>query len=420
MKITDFSTAYDVAVCGAGPSGLAAAVAAARAGKRTLVIDRAGFPGGEAVNTCPYFLGFALDGRQIAGGIADEWMRRLDRRGEARLLSSAGTPETEAIGDRPLTNVVIDEDGLRLAAHRMLDEAGAERLFYTSLVAAETRGHRIESIVVDAAEGLLRIRAERFVDATGDAALAFRAGAECRVAEPDAAMTKTVFIRVGGVENFNKSETWEAFKREVDKGNPPFPNQDRFMGIGLFNPGEVLLNLTLTAGNSLSSAELTRMDRELREQIAPGVEWVRRHLPGFAHCRVIASASRIGIRAGRGGVGLETIRLDDLDRGTPVAEPVALGSRSYGGHSLERFNAPWSKENPGPRGIPMKALLAKDFDNLILAGRAISAEAKTLTSFRFMPRCAAIGEAAGVIAALGADYPKVRKHLLAAGAILEV
>ncbi|MBU0609927.1 MAG: FAD-dependent oxidoreductase [Armatimonadetes bacterium] len=418
---------YDVIVCGAGPAGVAAACAAARLGCRTLLIERAGFAGGVATNCCcPYLMGFAAGGRQIVGGVADELVRDMDAHGDARLIAHpASIPDPAPIGDRPLLdNIIISLEGLRLAANRLLDRSGVTRLFYASLVGAVTDSDRLTAVAVDRAEGPALYRAAAFVDATGDADLVFRAGGQVRHYPVEQSMTKTILLRVGGVQGFHRPDVEVAFRAAVAAGEVPLKAQDAFMGLALLNPGEVLLNFTLTAGDGVDSADLTRMDDELRGQARLAVDWFRATIPGFADCFLVDTAHRVGVRAARGIIGQETITPEDLDAGTPVAEPIAVGTRGYGGHGLAAFAPPWRKSNPGLRGLPWRALLPVSFANVAAGGRAISADPRVLDAFRLMARCMATGQAAGVTAALMAqsgttDYATVREHLLAQRAVLE-
>ena len=430
---------YDVVVVGAGPGGMAAAVAAAELGANTLVVERYGFAGGVATTACcPYLMGFALGGRQIVGGVADRLVRRLDAMGRARFRTDPqGVPEDAPIGDRPLlTNVVTSIEALRVAANRLFDEAGVRRLYYAPMVAAVQEGRgpgpadaaALAGVALDRADGPGLVRAKCFVDATGDADLVWRAGGEVRDAPVEDSMTKTILIRVAGVDSFDRRRVGEAFSACVADGRVPLKAQDHFMGFGLLDPGEALLNFTLVAGSGLASDELTRMDGELREQALVAVEFFRKEIPGFADCHLIDTAVRVGVRCGRSMVGVDTITQEAVDGDAPVAEPVALGQRSYGGHGLAKFRSPWGKSQPGIRPIPWRALLSRSFGNVVAAGRAISCEPRVIDTFRLMSRCMAIGQAAGVTAALAArqgapaldvGYSNVRACLLEQGAILE-
>lgn len=422
---------HDVAIFGAGPGGIAAATAAARLGMNTIIVDKNGYPGGVATaGACCYLMGFGGDKRQIVGGVAVELVRLLDRMGFARMITyPSSTPDPRPIGDRPIDdNVIVSIEGMKVGANRLMRDAGVRMLYYTSLIGAVTSDDRIVAAAVDRAEGPGLIRAKTFVDATGDALLVQRAGGAVTEHPEDDAMTKTILLRVGGVRSFNRQRVSQEFDRLFREGRVPFAGQDRFMGFRTLNPDEVLLNFTLTSGSGIRSAELTRMDIELREQVVTAVDWYRREIPEFADCFLVDAAPVIGVRGGRCIVGLETITTEAVDKNKPVTEPVALGTRSYGGHSIKQFEPEWRKSNPGLRGIPMRALIPRSFTNVIAAGRAISSEVRAMDTFRLMSRCMAIGQAAGVIAGLCAkdkkqihatSYSIVKEYLLKQGAILE-
>lgn len=421
---------HDVVVVGAGPAGIAAACAAGRLGTDVLLVEQQGFPGGVASGACcPYLMGFAADGRQIAGGVADELVRELDAMGEAAFMTSpSGAPERRPIGNRPLLdNVITSVEGVRVGANRLLARYGVRRLYYTTLIGALRVEDRVTAVAVDGPDGSGLLRARAFVDATGDAALVWRAGGEVRHYPIEQSMTKTILLRVGGVVNFHRGETEEVFYRLVAAGKIPFKAQDRFMGFALLHPGEVLLNFTLTAGDGVSATDLTRMDIELREQAWLTVDWFRRQLPQFAECWLMDAGTRVGVRAGRGIVGLETLTPEDIDGEAPVPEPIGVATRSYGGHGLSGFEPEWRKSNAGLRGIPWRVLLSRSFGNVAAAGRGLSSDPRVLDTVRLMARCMATGQAAGVTAALAAragqsmvdvGYGAVAEALREGGAIL--
>ena len=115
------------------------------------------------------------------------------------------------------------------------------------------------------------------------------------------------------------------------------------MGNQLGTSDEVLLNMSLVAGDALDPWDLTRMDVELREQVMPIIDWLRRNFDEFKDCRLAAIAPKIGVRGGRTAVTEEMITCQSLIDGVPVAEPIALAHRTFGGHGINKFRNDWDK-----------------------------------------------------------------------------
>lgn len=424
---------YDVVVCGAGPGGIGSAIAASRAGKKTVIIEQAGFPGGTATQSLvPHIMGLALQNRQISGGIADEFVRRLDMIGKAKFnIDEASGTEGAVIGKKELIrDVMTDVNSFTLILNRLLNEAGVERLFYSTIIGAVVEGREVAAVAVNFIEGQALIKGKMFIDATADANLINFAGGDTRYAAPEEAMTKTMIFDVDNVTEFDRRKIQEAFKKKVEEGDIPIPLQDHFMAKTIHLPDEVHLNFTAVAGDSMSSADMSRMDMELREQIDAGMEWYKQNIPGFADSRLIRTPSRVGVRAGRGAVGIETITMKDIVENTAVKEPVCLGIRRCGDHGTKKFTADWAKniEVNGTRPVPLGTLISKDFDNVFMAGRSISCEPKLLTCIRYIAVCFCTGQAAGTAAEICIDksipakdipYPVLKERLLHQKAIIE-
>ncbi len=416
---------YDVIVCGAGMTGCCAALAAAETGAKTLLIEHDSGPGGVAVSSgCPTFMGFGDNGHQYIAGMAEKIIRRLD---EAHVL--AEVDHTGIVADslqgRPLLKTYsVPEPQLTVILNRMLLESGVDLLYYTTVVEAEVSDCRIHALKLFYNGKSDWVRAKTFVDATGDAALATLAGCPVIENSVEETMTKTILFKVGNVKSYNKPELARRFMEACAAGRFPLAGQDRFMGGPLGNDGEIQLNITLTSGNALDPAEVTRMDIELREQVFVALEWLRREFPEFSECQLHCVAPKIGVRAGRNIVAREMITYDDVLNATPVAEPVAVSRRSMGGHGLKCFQNPWEKAINRQRSVPYGSLLPQNIDNLLVGGRGLGVEVRVISSIRMMPVCMATGHAAGTAAALGAlsgvpvPYEKLRDALLAQNAIL--
>ncbi len=419
----------DVVVVGAGPGGFAAAVAAARLGRSVILLDQTSAPGGLSTNAMiPNIMGMGSDGKQICAGIAEDLILKMGKMNHAyqKVSRTDKKPieDTEAITCSIITSV----HGTQIGMLKMLDEAKVRTRFYTTVLGAVVEDGYVKAVAVNGVEGLGLIKGKVFVDASGDAHLVHRAGGQTVSAEADEAMTKTLIMDVGGVEQFDGPAVEKKFEELAKQKKVPVAIQDKFMGYRIADPSVVQLNYSAVIGDGLDSGEMTRMDYELRMQIEEGVQWFRENIPGFEQCYLLRTPSRIGIRAGRCGVGYQTITKNDIDENTPVKEPVAIGIRRYGDHGIKGFSAGWAKPVSGTRPIPWQTLLQKDLHNVALAGRSISCEPKMQTCIRYMAQCFSTGQAAGVTSAIAVqenaanlidvDYAQVREILLKQKAIL--
>lgn len=440
MKATLFNPAaewpvygnYDVAVFGAGPSGVGAAISAARMGMKTIIVEKYGSPGGvAALSNVPYYMGFGAEGHQIIAGLAEEIIRELDAIGAASVVNDAvPIPEYQPVGDRKLTGHVLStSDNIRLVINRLLERAGVTRLYYSSLIGTVTEDGCVTAAAVDCAEGPGLIKAKAFVDATGDAQLIYRAGGEVREYSVEDSMHKSIFFDIGGVTQYDVRENKALYKALFAQGKTPPGLLDYFACLHKLEPGMVKMCLTKAVGQALTSSEMTRMDIEMREQIPAIVEFLRKEMPGFSQCYVVHTGIHIGVRASRGIVGLETLRREDIDAQEQVAEPIALITRTYGSHSVNKdFIPEWRTVQSGLHAIPWRTIMPVGFRNAVAGGRAISVQPHVLDVLRLAPRCMTIGQAAGVTAALHArhgidipqlDYAMVREELLRLNVILD-
>ncbi|MEG0767408.1 MAG: FAD-dependent oxidoreductase [Clostridia bacterium] len=424
---------YDLAVVGAGPAGIGAAIAAARQGLSVALIESYGFAGGVGTKSCvPLYFGFGVDGRQSTAGLSEEFIRRMDEAGAASLIINSGCvmPEFRPIAGRPLTaKVQLHPETMKLMYRRMLQEAGVECIFYAHMVDAVVEEGKICAVLVACLEGPVLISADYFVDATGDAHLFDAAGASMRKYSQEECMHKSMFFFVGGVTPFDHAYNCALYEQARAEGRLPKHVWDHFGYSVQLNPGVVQIAVCYGMGDALDSRNMTRMDLEMRETVFAVLDFLRREMPGFAGCYLLDTGAHIGVRAGRGIVGLETFTEEMVQQGVVTDEPVALTSRSYGAHSNDtaRFMSAWSQNKGGFSAVPMRALMSAGLDNALAAGRCISAEGRIIGTFRMMNTCMTLGEAAGLMVSLAAakatpvqsvSYNALRPRMDAAGFLL--
>lgn len=258
---------YDVCVVGAGPGGVGAAIAAARAGKRTILVEHYGYPGGVGTNCdTPTFFFDPYKGVQYLRGIADEFVRRLARRGAAWFLTHDERCQPDysrPVGDLPILDRVRTRvEDMRVAYHDFLDEAGVEKLFYTHLTGAVRDGDRITVAIVDCLEGRRAIRAKVFIDATGAAHLVHRAGGRTRLAPPDKTMHKSIWARLSP----GPHDTPEVFRENRRTFDRLYREHRDRLSKYIWTSLAIGLASGYVNGNSCESWDMTRMDAEMRRR----------------------------------------------------------------------------------------------------------------------------------------------------------
>jgi len=403
---------YDVAVFGAGPAGVGAAIAAARAGKKTILVEHYNFPGGVGTWGCMgiFFL-FEDDPvhptRQIVKGLADEVVRALDRRGAAHMMrnNTCEGPVPEPVGAQPLLGKVgYAPEDLKLVYHELLSWAGVEKLFMGNLAGAVSEGRRVTAAIVSCLEGPRAIRAKEFIDATGDAQLVHLAGGGTFQAAPEATMHKSMFADLCGVKPHDVTANKRRYRKLFAEGKLP---DNVWAHMGFMNYAQtdhVQLPVTYAIGDNCSSADMTRMDLELRRGNFAVLDFYRREMPSYDSAYFVNSSVQVASRDGRHMKGRFVIDRDYL-KGTVDAEDGVLPIRRQWGlaHSVKQKEGFSSKDIGSCRGLrllPYRALVSADFDNVLAAGRALSANPDVMGACRMMTTCMAMGQVAGTAAAL--------------------
>ncbi len=395
----------DVIVCGGGPAGSAAAVAAARAGAKTRLFEVLGCLGGVwTAGLLTYIFDFDKPGLP----------RRLAAQLDARNARVRGTNR-----DR----FVYDPEAMKVLLEDLLAEAGAQFRLQSRVVAAYRDGNRLKTIVTESRSGREAWRAKVFIDATGDGDLGALAGCDwefgrikdcpCQpmtlnalVVVKDAAALKDHISFYGGdgrVHLAAVEKNIEAFRRagiEPSYGHPTlfhiYGNLLEFMvnheyGVRPFDADAV------TAATVRARAEVHRLAAALRKLGGP---WEDLH--------VAATAEQIGIRDGRRIRGRYVVTQNDLTAGARHEDAVARVTFPVDIHAASKeenaVRPIWHGDLKfKPYDIPLRALMAKDVDGLLLAGRCISGDFFAHASYRVTGNAVAMGEAAGVVAALAAQ-----------------
>jgi glycine/D-amino acid oxidase-like deaminating enzyme len=391
----------DLVVVGGGPAGIGAAVSAARNGLKVALLERYPYLGGLASGGMVLVLDDMCNGSEVTvRGLCAEMIARLERRGLA-----VTPPESDRRSDAALWRkwsrwgtfdfysqtkpqpicyaTAFDPDGYKTVATELVAEAGIELRLHSWFSRAITRDGRIAGVICDGKEGRHAVLGQAVVDATGDLDVAASAGAPFVA---DRYIVTTVF-RLGNVD----TDEAERFEYDEPSAFAALDREAKRLIGGSWDkwwlktplPGIVWCNCPhMTGLDGLKIADLTRADAEGRQRIARLVAFLREKLPGFARCVVVDVAPQLGIRQTRLLDGAYVVTKDDVSQRRHFPDSIARGRDYY---------------------TPYRALLPRQIDQLLVAGRHYSATPAAQRISREIPPCMAMGEAAGLAAALALE-----------------
>lgn len=419
---------YDLIVVGGGFAGFGAAVAAAREGVKTLIIERTNALSGAAnVNLVMPFMPYrTVVGKDNNGenmfkvlsrGIFEEVVQKLIEAGRGDITR-------------------FDNEYLKLVLNRMAIDAGVELLYNATVVSAERVGNSIKSVTVCGKGQTLVLEADYFIDATGDANLIAMTGFPFRLGreKDNLCQPMTLCFRVAGVDT---KEFWQLkkdgsidklYKEYKAKGKIRNPREDVLVFHMLTN-GMLHFNTTrIVRLNPTDLFDVTKAEIEAREQVYEMLDFLKSNFECFKNAQVASTAVEIGTRESRMIDGEYTIRGEELKDCPKYEDSVAVGNYDIDIHNPEGSG---TSHYYFPAGqyyeIPYRALIPKNAENLLVAGRCISADHEAQASIRIMPIVCTLGQAAGTAVAVakadGTDVrsvniKKLQKALIDNGAVI--
>jgi glycine/D-amino acid oxidase-like deaminating enzyme len=426
----------DVLVVGSGSAGSTAAIAAARGGAKTLLLERYGFLGGTSTLVLDTFYGFYTPGTRslkVVGGIPDDVVGELKR-----LDACFERPNTYGAG----TGVTYHPELLKVVWERLARSAGVRVLLHAWVQDVEKEGDRVVGVIVATKRGLARVAAKVVVDASGDADVCAWAGAPFELAgeqEPAQTLTTTfklVNVDAGRRKAVTKDRLHELMAEAAESGNYRLPRRE-----GSDHPATVP-GMTATVMTRLASSErrdgrvvnatdpelLSRAEMEGREQALEYVRFLRDRVPGYEKASLASFGTQIGIRETRRVHGDYRLTREDVLEAKRFDDQVGLCGAPIEDHR-EGAGTVW-RYLPDGRcvGIPYRTLLPRGAANLLVAGRCFSSTHDAHASVRSMAQCMAMGQAAGAAAALAVArrrgprelrFPELRDRLVELGAVLE-
>jgi hypothetical protein len=423
-------TEADVCIIGGGTAGFCAAVGAARAGARTVLVERSGFLGGSVTGTYNTNPGWTNDSHanHIVGGVGWEFLERMEQKGYA-------------VVDRQRWRAQIFPEGTKFVALEMVAEAGVELYLHTWFSETLMEGETIHGAVVQNKSGRQVIDAACFVDASGDADVAYHAGAPYEKLDADNLWQTSVDLTVCNIDAVKVIDWARANREKLDWAWIPDVSEvhgvqnmftfllkggytvrldgesNRAGEISIAHKGPVptvKLMIRRSTARVQGSVEidgtdvrqLTWAEIEGRRRALGHLRFLQENIPGFEEAFVIGQ-SPLGVRETRRIIGEYVITLDDLLHNSRFDDVVALNARALDKHLKDEHFSYQILE--GNHDIPLRALTPQGVQNLLVAGRCISSDHESNASLRGAATCFATGHAAGVAAALSAQHDgKVR------------
>ncbi len=457
-RVATLAAETEVLVVGGGPAGLGAALGAAGSGARVVLAERYGFLGGNATaalvmplmsfhtqmsfpaqlpgNVKPGKTTLLPDdhgpGKPVVGGALKALLERL-------VQAKGAIPPSLETG----YVVPFDPETFKLVALDLLDEAGVTFLFH-AFASAVLRDHHLTSVVFETKSGPVVIRAAVVIDCTGDGDIAASAGADYEIGRADDHLVQpmTLMFRVADFERTafkayvdqhpdqwrGVHGLWDLIRRAAATGELQLPREDMLF-FATPHEHEVSVNSTrITQVLGIDVWDLSYAEWESRRQMRQIAVFLNRYVPGFEKAYVAQSGVNVGVRETRRIVGDYQLTADDILHARKFPDVIAKSAYPIDIHNPKGKGTVLQRLPPGEAyDVPLRCLLPKKVDGLLVAGRCISGTHEAHSSYRVMPVSMATGQAAGVCAALAVrrnrpprEVPvgEIQQELARQGAIL--
>ncbi|HWD01953.1 MAG TPA: FAD-dependent oxidoreductase [Amycolatopsis sp.] len=408
------TTSADVVVAGGGPAGFCAAIAAARAGAQTLLVERAPFFGGTATGAMvASFMGFYWRDVLLGGGIGYEITQRLIDAGGA----TGFTPYVLAeASENPLRvrTFPFDPEVLKVVLDDMAADAGVEIRLHAQAVTPVVRHGSVHGLITQGLDGPEAISASAVIDATGNATISRTAGCHTensargrRDRQPMTMMARLSDVDIERFRALDRDEKRRLAKLGVETGALA---QQLLSLVSSPSGNDAFILMTRVSGlDGSDSHDLTRAETLGRSQVRSVLAFLRRAVPGFEKAHLSAIAPWIGVRETWRIAGDYLLTESDVMAGRQFPDAVVQAGGPLDVHDNARGLT--LIEPPAPFAIPYRSLVPKGVDGLLVAGRCLSATQRAMGAVRHMGTAMATGQAAGVAAAVTADLGVIPREV---------
>lgn len=415
---------YDTVVLGGGPSGVCAAIEAARNGAKVLLVESNGMLGGMATAGVvgPFMTNYDREGnRPVVAGLYREIVEKLAERSGAILPEDTDAPSvhTAYIAQYHRHVTPFDSFMLQVVLDEMTAEAGVEVLLYTRFVDCICENRRIKSVVLAALEGLISVSADIFIDCTGNADVAVAAGVPTWLGDEESGEPQpgTLMFEIDNVSD-------EAYASLSER--PKWP----FKAYRMPQKGTYKINhLHVFNVNAANSKSMSRGHTEARLQVLEALNFFRSEVSGFENATFKQAGAVLGVRESRHIEGKYKLSVNDIANGIKFEDRIASYGFGMDVHPRnKKMSGNFKIQVAEVYYVPYRSLIPLECDNLLVAGKTVSCESQAAGAIRVMPCAMAMGQAAGAAAAIShadkveldkVSVEKLQNILLEHGAILD-
>lgn len=393
---------YQLIVVGGGLAGVAAAVSAAREGLQVLLVEKSGCLGGAISNNLVYPFT-----KYWTRNAADNSKQYLSKGVFAQMLEKEQAYLKECSDKKDTAENHFKPEYYKLLLDDMVTEAGVDVLFHSLLIDVKREQRQVTGVVLATVSGVMEVSADFFVDTTGNGDLFALAGCEYQLGRESDGLCQpmTTCFQMSNVdmERFREEVGYlqEKYKELQSKGE--IKNiRENLLWFGGIGENIVHFNTTrVVKMNPTDAVELSKAEMIARKQVHETVRFLKKYSKAFENSTIISIATEIGVRESRKLKGVHILTQEELKNLTDFEDSIALGNYDIDIHSPDGAGTSHYYFKDGEYyKIPYRCLLPKEYDNLLVAGRCISATHEAQASIRIMAICACLGEAAGTAAAL--------------------
>lgn len=393
---------YDVVVCGGGPAGFIAAIAAARKGASVALVEQYGFLGGMATTSYVAPLSvFTYKGRKVIGGIPWEFIERLEELGGGLI-------------EKPLGNVAFDPELYKLLCQRLVLEAGVKLYLHSYLSGCVCGDGRISQVIIENKSGSQALEADVFIDCTGDADLAYMAGVPMQDKSGRPLQPMSSYFILNGVDTDSPMVREAMHHNKQGENCYCLPMRKKMLELQeeldipdfggpwyctTLHDGCVAVNVTRASADACDAEQLSAAECSLREDCFRMAGIFRKLFPEFRNCYVASVAVNGGVRETRNIKGMHVISAQEYLNAFHYEDSISRGAHPIDIHASKGASQSVTFLEE-PAYVPYRALIAEGFPNLLVAGRCLSADRVAFASLRVQASCMGSGQAAGVAAAL--------------------